>query len=140
MLSTSAMSPRISSIVKKYPARGSMINVRGTPAIAIKTLNTEKIMYMIKQEGQHLAKRERALMFKCARHHLSGLSILVAIAQANNPWANGGEPPPKRRSRISRTSRIHAPYFFWMNTIDIHHEQVGWIRRGRLRSIRCQWQ
>jgi len=65
--------------------------------------------------GHNFARKPRELTERCARHHFSGLFILVAVAQVTTDIKIGAMPPPTSHSMIERNNRTVAPYFLSMN-------------------------
>lgn len=86
-------------------------HTNGYPKIAISTEITNNKTEATIDHGHNLVRKPRTLTGRCARHYLSGLSILVAVALASIARNIGPKPPPTRNNMIERSSRTPAPFF-----------------------------
>lgn len=87
----------------------------GDPQICTaKVLQNASMNEMIDQ-GHDFARTFFVLSGRCTPHHVSGLSILVAVAEARIVKKIGAKPPPTRNSVIERRNRTVAPYFLRTN-------------------------
>jgi len=110
-MTTSEMYPRALRVGKKSVVSGSKNKTKGNPVIAARTANQNSNTKAIIDHGHNLASKPLTLSLRFARHQVNGLLIWVATALATIPRNIGGEPPPTRKSKIDRNSRIGAPYF-----------------------------
>jgi len=93
----------------------SKTHSNGYPKMAISTPTTNTITNEMMDHGHNLARKLRALIRRCARHHVNGLFILVAVTKASIDMKIGAKPPPTNHTMSERSRRSHAPYFLSMN-------------------------